>query len=523
MKIPAGKALTLIILTMVITHQATSADTLKTGRSRLFFENITELNLWMRSSNPAGITFFENFHAINLVEVNYTLDKKGIFYPAEPGLTNSFSALTKGYKKLGKLFFSGSFRYVNDHFNDLLYNNTLVFDRDNLYILGDTIGGKQQKEGFLLKGSAAMPLSKKLRFGIEADYQNYTGAKLKDPRNKNDISLLTITPGLIFSSNGFMAGISGGPVITNNDVSVSVTEDAKYSLMQFLGYGYYKPVLNIYSYSNTYYGSGFNTQLQAKIEKNTFTNFLTVSFNSLNEEVRYGSSNRLTDGISARKTLMVRDAQLIKKSKSLHQLDALFSMVRINGTEMMQHFETVIAGSYRYDTLITDKKATGKHITANYSGKLEYRFSRYNGEMESYRLRAGLAGDYMRSSHYPVETNGSQKVMNITPCAGFKKFLVFNKNILIPEIGAMYRTNIFRDKTYTITKWSEPEFQQLDYIARSSDFLEGSLKLQFIRVTRFRNLPQYYIDLNSSYTWFPEDLSVPANNFFLGTTLGLIF
>lgn len=523
MKIPAVMKLSLILFTLAVAEPSFCADTLNKSGGKLFFDNITDLNLWVRSSNPAGIAFFENLKGINLVEVNYSHDKKGTKFPAEPGLTNSYNAITRGYKKLGKLYFTGSFSYVNEQYNDLFYNNTQIFDPDNLYILGDTVGGKQQKEGFLLNGSAAIPLSGKMKLGIAIDYRNYIGAKLKDPRNKNDISSLVVTPGLIFSSGYFNAGISGGPVITNNDVSVSVTEDARYSLLQFLGYGYYKPVLNIYSYSNTYYGSGFNSQVQIRFEKPRYTNFLVAGFNSMTETVKYGSSNRLTDGISAKTVISVSDAQIFKRTGSLHQVDLDFCMVRINGTEMMQHFETVISGSYRYDTLITDKKTTGKHITTNYTGSLEYRFSRYNGDSESLRINAGLSGEFMKSSHYPVETNGSQQVMNIAPYADLRKFFRFSKTIIIPEIGVRYRTNISRDKTYTVTKWSEPEYQQLDFVARSSGFIMGNAAISFIRKTRFKNFPEYFADLNTSYMIFPEDLKGTSHNFLIKSSVGLIF
>lgn len=515
--------LSFALLILCFASRAHSADTLNTTRSKLFFDNIQDLNIWTRSSNPAGIVFFENLRGVNLVEVKYFRDKKGIKFPAEPGLTNSFNADTRGFKKLGRMTFSGSFSYLNEHYNDLFYNNTQIFDPDNPYILGDTVGGKQQKEGFVLTGSVAFPLSSRLSIGLEVDYENYVGAKLKDPRNKNDISSLTVRPGIIFSSGIFQTGISGGPIVTNNDVSVSVTEDAKYSLLQFLGFGYYKPVLNIYSYSNTYYGSGYTTQAQVKVTKGRYTNFLTAGYISIKEEVRYGSSKRLTDGISVTNILSVSDAQIFKRADNLHQIDVSFNMKRITGTEMMQHFKTVVSGSFRYDTLITDMKTKGKHIATNYTGGLEYRWSGYDGDSESFRLIAGVNGEYMATSHYPVETNGAQEVMNITPYAGFKKFFLFNSLILIPEIGVRYRTNLHRDKTYTITKWSEPEYQQLDFIARSSGFIRGNAAISIIKETKYKNFPEYFIDLNSSYLYFPQDLTGTEHNFYFGTSVGLIF
>jgi hypothetical protein len=523
MKVPGKYFLFLSFLLIWTADIVFSADTLNITRSKLYFDNLSVINIWNRSSNPAGLVFLENLKRTNLVEVNYNLDKKELKFPSAPGLTSSFNADTRGLGRLGKLSFSGYFGYKNEQYNNLLYNNTLIFDSDNPYILGDTVGGKQQKEGFILKGAIAYPLSSRISFGVEIDYQNYVGAKLKDPRNKNDISSLVLTPGVILKAGNFAAGISGGPVITNNDISVSVTENAKYSLLQFLGSGYYKPILNIYSYSNTYYGNGYNTQAQLKYEKGNYSNYLVVSFNSLIEEVRYGSSNRLIDGISNRKVLAVYDNQTFKRNNNLHQLDISFKMIQIHGTEVMQHFESVIAGSYHYDTLIIDKWTEGKHIATNYEGSLEYTWSGYKGEQESFRMNAGISGEYMSVNHYPVQTNGFQKVINLIPYAEFRKYLIYKSFVLIPELGIKYRTNLLRDKQYVVTKWYEPQFTQLDYIARSSNFIQGKAAITLIKKTKSKNIPEYFIDLYGKYTYFPVDIAGSAQNILINTTVGLIF
>jgi hypothetical protein len=511
------------VLSFLLTGKVCLADTLDINKSKLYFDNLPETNFWMRSSNPAGYALLENLKRINLVEVGYTFTKKELKFPAEPGLMNSFRADTRGLGRIGKLTFSGSFGYLNEHYNDLLYNNTLNFDPDNPYILGDTVGGKQQKEGFILKGMVAYPLSGRIKIGLDINYQNYVGAKMKDPRNKNDISSLVITPGFVLKAGNFSFGLSGSPVITNNDISVSVTEDAKHSLMQFLGFGYYKPILNIYTYSNTYYGKGYNADAQINFSKGNYSNFLIISYKKLKEEVRYGSSNRLTDGISNKNALSVSDIQDFKNNNNLHRLNIKFNLTQINGTEVMQHFESIIVGSYHYDTLIVDKWTEGRHIFTNYDGALDYSWTRYRGGLEKYRMNTGISGEFMTTYHYPVLTNGFQEVMNIIPYAGFRTFIKTGAITLVPQISAKYRMNLYKDKQFVVTKWSLPEFQQLDYIARHSDFIQGEASFSFIKKTKIRNIPEYFIDLNAVYNYFPDGVTRPAQNIFINTSVGLIF
>jgi len=293
--------------------------------------------------------------------------------------------------------------------------------------------------------------------------------------------------------------------------------------MQFLGFGYYKPILNIYTYSNTYYGKGYNADAQINYTKGNYSNFLILSYKKLKEEVRYGSSNRLTDGISNKNTLSVSDIQDFRKTNNLHRLNITFNLAQIDGTEVMQHFESIIVGSYHYDTLIVDKWTEGRHISTNYNGSVEYSWTNYRGALERYRMIAGISGDLMTAYHYPVLTNGFQEVMNIIPYAGFRSFIKTGSITLIPQIAARYRMNLYKDKQYTITKWSVPEFQQLDYIARYSDYLQGDVSISFIKKTKIRNIPEYFIDLNAVYSYFPEGVDGPAQNIFINTSVGLIF
>ncbi len=443
--------------------------------------------------------------------------------PIEPGNTNLFYAKTKGYKKLGKLMFYGSFGYSNEQYKDLLYNNTLIFDINNPYILGDTIGGKQRKEGFLLKGSVAIPLTDKITVGIDADYQDYVGAKGKDPRNRNDISSLAITPGIIFNGTKLSVGLSGGPVVFNNDISVSVMDDGRYNLFQFLGFGYFKSIRNIISYENEYFGKGYQAEAQLRYINGNYSNFLVIDYNSGKEEVRYGTTKRLIDGISDKNCISVSNYQSFRKNGNLHRLNTIINMMRLNGTEVMQHSKTIITGSYSYDTLITDSWIQDKHIASNYDGTIEYIFSRYNDYGEKSRINLGMYAEYQTAYHYPVRNYGFQEVINIMAFTGYKKYISIRSVTLIPEFGIGYRKNLFKDMNYVIAELSLPAVQQQDYLARHSDFFKGNAGISFMKKTGMKAFNEYYININTAYTYAPDKLNGPYQNFLLNCSMGLIF
>lgn len=522
MKILFAWILIFLALTLGINVSVYGADTLKVVKSKLYFDNLPINNPWANSSNPAALEFLYNTQ-IRLVETGYSFRSKELKSPIEPGITNLFFVKTKGYKKIGKLTFYGSFGYENEQYKNLLYNNTFIFDIDDPYILGDTIGGKQRKEGFLLRGSVAYPVTDKIIIGIDADYQNFVGAKLKDPRNKNDISSLVITPGLIYNGTSISAGISGGPVIYNNDIDVSVMENGKYSMFQFMGMGYYKSLKNIISYSNAYYGKGYQAETQLKYHKDNYSNFTVINYNSSSEEVRYGNTNRLIDGISDRTGISVSNYQSMKRKENQHHLNILLNMMNLSGTELMQHFKSIVAGLYSYDTLITDSRAEGKHMVSNYSGTIEYKFTRYKDTREKFSIDLGLSADYQSANHYPVQNYGFQKVLNVIVFSGLKAYKSFPALTIIPEIGLTYRKNLSRDMDYVVTELSIPEFQHQDYIARYSDILKGKAGITLLKKSSVKYFTEYFINLDANYGYVPDIGNGSFQNVFINCSLGLIF
>ena len=505
-----------------IMPSAHGADTLNVANSRLYFDNIPIINIWANSSNPAGLAFL-NASQINLVETGYTFNNKELKSPIEPGITNIFYAITKGYKKIGKLTFFGSFGYNNEQYRKLFYNNTFIFDINNPYLLGDTIGGRQKKEGFLLKGSVAYPVTGKITIGIDADYQNYVGAKIKDPRNRNDISFLAITPGLIYNGSKISVGISGGPIIYNNDISVSVMDESKYNLFQFLGFGYYKSILNIVDYSNAYYGKGYQAETQFRYRQDNYSNFLVIKYNSYSEEVRYGNTKRLIDGISDKTGISFSNYQSFRKNENLHQLNIFLNMMNISGTEVMQHFKNIVAGLYTYDTLITDSWIEGKHAVSNYDGTMEYLITGYNNDLEKFRMNFGLSAEYQTVYHYPVQNYGFQKVFNIMVFSGYKRFKTFKSLTFVPGIGLAYRKNLYKGMNYVVTDKSIPELQKQDYMARYSDFVRGNASISFMKRANSKFFSEYFLKLDASYTYAPDKVKGPFRNFFFNTSIGLIF
>ena len=158
------------------------------------FEDLPLFAPWTNTSNPAALSTFSMTN-LNLAQAGYSHKQEDIRLYIQPETTSSFYAETKGYMKLGKLSLSGAFGYQNDHYDGLIYNSTMMFNSLNPYIIGDTVPGTQIKEGFDLAGQASMRVNDRLSVAVGAEYNAAIGSKQKDPRNKNNITSLRITPG----------------------------------------------------------------------------------------------------------------------------------------------------------------------------------------------------------------------------------------------------------------------------------------------------------------------------------------
>jgi hypothetical protein len=513
-----------ILLIFLSISSLYSADTLNIPRSKLYFDNLHINNIWLNSANPASLGFINRLSRISCAEAGYSYTDKGLKFPIEPGTINSYFARTGGYKKVGKLTFYGSFAYENEHYDKYKYNNTLIFDPDIPYILGDTIEGKQYKEGFLLKGSLSYPVTKNLMAGIMADYRNYVGAKLIDPRNKNDISYLAVTPGIIYNPGKLSFGLSGGPIIFNNEISIDVVETGRnYNLFQFMGMGYYKSIKNITSYTNGYFGKGYTAEVQFNYAGNLTSNLLTLNFTSTKEEVRHDNSERLIDGITNKMIVKLNDYMIIRRSDNIHQINISLSMNQVSGTEVMQHFRSIVAGQYKYDTLITDSWTDDKQIGITYDATIGYTYSGYTGSVERFRFNAGISATYKSIDHYPVQNYGSVSVMNIIPEAGAKYFLRFGAISIVPGIGIDYRKNLMSEMSYIVTDQCLAEFEQLDYNARNSDFIKGKASLMILRKVKMKYISEYFMNLDSELSSYTDKGNNTYHNIFFKASVGLIF
>jgi hypothetical protein len=464
-------------------------------------------------------------NSISHVQAGFYYKKEHLKWAQAPGETQLFYIKTTGFKKVKKLMFNGRFEYKNYQYDDLKYNNLLEFDNRNIYILGDTIGGHQKKEGFSMSGGVSIPIiNNKLLFGINLDYEAFQGAKMLDPRNKNLMYDLKLTPGLIYKIRDLSLGLSGGLIKSNNEVKIGVMKEDKHDLFHFFGLGYFQIEKNITNYESLYEKQGNFTSFQLGINKNNWVLLNSLNYQKLSNRVMAGGSYRLLDGITDLYLYEYNCYAFIQNKKFYHQIFANISREEIKGTEVKQHAETFFNGQYYESKIITDRWVENKHINKDYNGNIEYRFSKAGLDRPLlYQIIVNIDARFYKANHYPISEYGYYESTNLSGYLSYQYWFHFNQLNFAPKIGIKYRKELNSEIDYKeiATKFF-PEIPTLDFQYLTSDYTMCELDLTFLKSIKSNLIKEYFLNIKGSYVYI-KDLSNNNYNFMINASLGFTF
>jgi hypothetical protein len=524
MKKYLGQAMVLIAAAVSLTCPAAAEDTIAVTSGSRIFEDMPVLAPWRNTTNPAALSTF-SIGSVSLAQAGYSMEKQDIRLFIQPEEITSFYAETKGYMQLGKLSFFGSFGYQNNRYNGVLYNSTLMFNTHNPYIVGDTVPDVQTKEGFDLTGQASLRLSNRIILAIGADYNAALGSKQKDPRNKNTIASLRITPGLIYDLGKFKVGINGSLFTSSNEISFSVEGNWKRDLFILQGLGYYKDEPEITSYSELYDGSGYSAGLQASYETGKIINIAEILFSHITEEARSGSSYRLIDGVASTNSVVFSDLLRIDSEAAYHIFTLRGSFLNLNGDEVLQRMYTVRKPDYSYDSLATISWIENKHLISDISVTAGYRYAALAGKND---IKGEIGGDITfgnySSGHYPLQSYGEMGIMNLAISAFVNKRFSAGRNLrIIPAAELLYRMNIGSDLSYTEQEQSVPEMVYSDFDISSADLISGGVSIRIEKFLSAKTLGSIYFIPRFDYTIASVEGPETLSNYFFDAAIGLTF
>ncbi len=475
-----NKLTSIIIVTSLLAAgmgSGAAAQDNETAGSSLF-ETLPVVLPWTGTSNPAALADYD-FGNHSLVQAGYNWQKSEIRFIQQPDLTSAYNVAIKGYKQLEKIILSGSFGYSNSAYEGVNYNGTMMFNTLNPYLLGDTVSARQSMESFDMEGKMSYIMNDRISLAIGVEYLTAVGAKQKDPRNKNTISLLKVTPGVTYNFGKTKVGLSGSVYNTSDELSYTVEGNWNQSLFTFLGLGYYRQEPNISSYTQWYTGRGYAGSLQASHDGGDIYLIGELSYDHFSEEARTGSSLRLINGIASTNDISLSGLLRISGEKAQHIFSVTGSYLSVSGDEILQRSYTVNKGTYSYDSLATVSWIENKHMINDIAGELTYSYLVFDSDRNiDLKVGGALDAKYFSTEHFPVQSYGFYNVFNIGVNIFARKLFRFGTLMVTPGLDAGYRMNLGSDISYVVQPLSVPDMVYHDYFISKADVISAAVSVR---------------------------------------------
>jgi hypothetical protein len=503
------------------------SDSLTIDHAALFLWQPSMLNSWWKGTNPAGQLFTE-LDRISKVGVQYGQSDQSLRRAQDPQQTSSLDVYTHSFQSIGKARVNGLFGYQNQHYKGLLYNGNMDFRYMNLYMLGDTVGGKQRQEGYYFTSEIAYPFLKdKLFAGLSMDYESAIGAKMKDLRNHNTITRTRIAAGLVYNLRGFSIGLSGGPVIDNNLTQVNARLDERHTLFYHMGMGHYSASGNFStSESVLYEGRGYHGELQFYKNPGAWSSFHAVSLFHLTTEARVGSTTyRLINGITDFDRISYTGNLRLNRPQSIHLFEISGHLAKIVATEVRQESYSQNIDGVFYTLIRTLRWIEGKHIVDDVSGGVHYQFIRLRPtEGMKYQLSATARAGFYDATHFPAEIYGYYNAGHLFTCLGYNHFFRWKKLQIDPSVSGGFRFVFASDAVFRPFPNYLEKIPEMDYLFFSEDYVHAGFGLN-VSTTGLpvKGINRFFMTLKGDGAFFSNADISGHQNLRLMFSLGAIF
>lgn len=168
-------------------------------------------NLAYSSFNPARL-FYHDGQSFQMASFDYKGSDGEFKNVDDPLQSHHFSASINGYRNLGKTRLSGHLKYTNARDLNMPWNSTLWLDKDNPFIIADSLKSDKTVESFDLGATASINLGDYFKAGAQGGLAIGISSDQEDPRPKISTSHIPLSAGIIWTPNeeigvGLCAGV----------------------------------------------------------------------------------------------------------------------------------------------------------------------------------------------------------------------------------------------------------------------------------------------------------------------------
>ncbi len=490
------------------------------------FEYLKQKNIWLASSNPAGMAFTEMYDLGNSFFSHFYND--GNFYrPQEADRTNQFGFTTERFQSLNQLRFKGAFTFLTSSEYNQKWGVLTDPYMGTPYVFADESGGDWAKQYYNLNaGMSSGKIMDLFYAGIDVDYVVHTGARQADPRPLNNTYFIDVRPGVIFPL-GQRASIGLSGLINNRqeEISISVSnQDFQHRWFKMRGVGEYRTGF-MRSFLRTYSGTSFGGGLQFAFNQDAYQILAEANYYTQNQEVTDGASTFQHGGEYNETRIEGFISFKYNGPSCLHLLTGTFDLKQGTGIEHSQNFDLK---EERWVTFAT----TTRYLGDRYFGSIQYNYFRTNGMAADYNWMAGFQGDIERADLRFLLPNSLQlNTFAKIKLQGKKNFAIGNNNLHI-GLSAGYKISLDEElslnqeltsseRTVISEMVTRPDY---DYLVTDYTSFGLDIRYNFSLLKKTRN--NFYIGMQADKYYLTDESDAgfltSGRNFFMAR-IGMIY
>ncbi|MCD8317720.1 MAG: hypothetical protein LUC45_02165, partial [Paraprevotella sp.] len=374
-------------------------------------------NIRYTSLNPSRISFNSQKNK-GVAKLDYTIGRGSYRQVDEAQKENNLRFYMGGIKNVGKVDVSGFISYHNIHENDKIWNSTLYLNKDNPFILCDSVASDVTTEAFKMGVTASCAWNEAWKGGISIGLTLGSLSDQTDPRPKTNTTVLPIYIGAEHRlTSSLSVGATAGISFYNSDITytlVNTLNSYRYFLMKGMG-DYYRISSNdVSGYQRAYKGMNYTGALQFvwEPEQGRCKNFTEVRYTHVSENaIDGGSLYKFYGGYYTSNEWMLQNRFLFSPHRGIrHHIVLTAAYHSGEGTWRDQKMMTATehGNLIYYETLSKYKIQDDQRMSA----QLDYRFEQQKGDNPNFFVDA-VAGFTSSVYRHQLSTEKAKQEANL--------------------------------------------------------------------------------------------------------------
>lgn len=436
------------LLVAAVSVKGQSVDSTQTTTTQQSFYLMPVLNTWLITDNPAGLS--QNTQLLpGQLEIGFT-HQQGDFKRVQQGNTlNYFKFSTQQYKKIHKTSLYGSFSYDKSYEKGLNYTDINNPYRGTPYLLIDTIktdNNTADREFFSFSTAFSTPIKPHLNLGMGTDFTVGQSSQNRDPRPRNRVLNISLTPGMLFDLSNIKLGFNLIYGYYNEDIDVDIVRENTHMTF-FMLHGLGTSVFHsAASYYRLYTQNNVGIHLQFQYSKGEMNTLFGARWLYYKEHVFDGRGESDASWAHIKNcselvglNMHFYNATVFKNAARIHSIKIEFDTKEMLGTEILQRLENDSSQNYmeNWVTYATDQKYGADTYITNVSYgfiKLKKAF------MPSYSFDGKITYLVNRQNYYIPDR--SESYQNLLLSLNYNKTFYFHKNIFSISASFKYNKNL---------------------------------------------------------------------------------